>query len=395
MIEKKIFNDTETAFRLKTDLELNRALLLFNVMGIPSLIQPGILLTKFSLKARLPIQPLIKSTIFDQFCAGTSKDDCKPVIKEMHQVNLSSILDYSVEGKKTEEEFDAAFRVKKDLIKFAQEETEIPFAIFKPTALGSFEIWHKLSSHINLNEEEKVEWQKTKARVEDLCEEAYKQNVRLYADAEESWMQDAADDLMEEMMEKYNKDKALIFNTFQCYRWDRLDYLKALHKKANEKGFKIGAKIVRGAYMEKENKRAKKYGKKSPICENKKATDLNFNNVMTYCLDNIDDIAVFIGTHNEMSNYLALQAMEDQGIAKDDPRVWFSQLYGMSDQISYNLASKDYNTAKLVPFGPVKEVVPYLLRRAEENSSVEGQTNRELNLLQGEKKRRKLVLETN
>ncbi len=391
MIEKKIFNDTETAFRLKTDLELNRALLLFNVMGIPSLIKPGILLTKFSLKARLPIQPLIKSTIFDQFCAGTSKDDCKPVIKEMHQVNLSSILDYSVEGKKTEEEFDAAFRVKKDLIKFAQEETEIPFAIFKPTALGSFEIWHKLSSHINLNEEEKVEWQKTKARVEDLCEEAYKQNVRLYADAEESWMQDAADDLME----KYNKDKALIFNTFQCYRWDRLDYLKALHKKANEKGFKIGAKIVRGAYMEKENKRAKKYGKKSPICENKKATDLNFNNVMTYCLDNIDDIAVFIGTHNEMSNYLALQAMEDQGIAKDDPRVWFSQLYGMSDQISYNLASKDYNTAKLVPFGPVKEVVPYLLRRAEENSSVEGQTNRELNLLQGEKKRRKLVLETN
>ena len=395
MIEKKIFNDTETAFRLKTDLELNRALLLFNVMGIPSLIKPGILLTKFSLKARLPIQPLIKSTIFDQFCAGTSKDDCKPVIKEMHQVNLSSILDYSVEGKKTEEEFDAAFRVKKDLIKFAQEETEIPFAIFKPTALGSFEIWHKLSSHINLNEEEKVEWQKTKARVEDLCEEAYKLNVRLYADAKESWMQDAADDLMEEMMEKYNKDKALIFNTFQCYRWDRLDYLKALHKKANEKGFKIGAKIVRGAYMEKENKRAKKYGKKSPICESKKATDLNFNNVMTYCLDNIDDIAVFIGTHNEMSNYLALQAMEDQGIAKDDPRVWFSQLYGMSDQISYNLASKDYNTAKLVPFGPVKEVVPYLLRRAEENSSVEGQTNRELNLLQGEKKRRKLVLETN
>ncbi|MGW1453449.1 proline dehydrogenase family protein [Salegentibacter agarivorans] len=395
MIEKKIFNDTETAFRLKTDLELNRALLLFNVMGIPSLIQPGILLTKFSLKARLPIQPLIKSTIFDQFCAGTSKDDCKPVIKEMHQVNLSSILDYSVEGKKTEEEFDAAFRVKKDLIKFAKEETEIPFAIFKPTALGSFEIWHKLSSHINLNEEEKVEWQKTKARVEDLCEEAYKQNVRLYADAEESWMQDAADDLMEEMMEKYNKDKALIFNTFQCYRWDRLDYLKALHKKANEKGFKIGAKIVRGAYMEKENKRAKKYGKKSPICESKKATDLNFNNVMTYCLDNIDDIAVFIGTHNEMSNYLALQAMEDQGIPKDDPRVWFSQLYGMSDQISYNLASKDYNTAKLVPFGPVKEVVPYLLRRAEENSSVEGQTNRELNLLQCEKKRRKLVLETN
>lgn len=393
MIEKKIFNDTATAFKLKSDLELNRALLLFNVMGVPSLIKPGIFLTKYSLKAKLPIQPLIKNTIFDQFCAGTSKEDCKPVIKEMHQVNLSSILDYSVEGKKTEKEFDSAFRIKKDLIQFAREETEIPFAIFKPTALGSFEIWHKLSSHINLNDSEKEEWKKTKARVENLCKEAHKHGVRLYADAEESWMQDAADDLMEEMMEKYNTEKALIFNTFQCYRWDRLDYLKELHSRAKEKGFKIGAKIVRGAYMEKENKRAKKYGKKSPICENKKATDLHFNNVLAYCLDNIEDIAVFIGTHNEVSNYLALQIMEDQGITKDDPRVWFSQLYGMSDQISYNLANKNYNTAKLVPFGPVKDVVPYLLRRAEENSSVEGQTNRELNLLRREKKRRKMASE--
>ncbi|WP_037316916.1 proline dehydrogenase family protein [Salegentibacter sp. Hel_I_6] len=389
MIEKKIFNNTAVAFRLKSDLELNRALLLFNVMGIPPLIKPGIALTRFSLKAKLPIQPLIKHTIFDQFCAGTSKDDCKPVIKEMHEVNLSSILDYSVEGKKTEAEFDSAFRVKKDLIKFAKEETEVPFAIFKPTALGRFEIWHKLSSHVNLSKNEKEEWEKTKARVEGLCEEASKQKVRLYADAEESWMQDAADKLMEEMMRKYNREKALIFNTFQCYRWDRLDYLKKLHVQAKEEGFKIGAKIVRGAYMEKENKRARKYGKVSPICENKKATDLHFNNVLAYCLDNIEDIAVFIGTHNEMSNYLALQIMEDQGIAKDDPRVWFSQLYGMSDQISYNLAKREYNTAKLVPFGPVKDVVPYLLRRAEENSSVEGQTNRELNLLKEEKRRRK------
>jgi len=389
MIEKKIFNNTAVAFRLKSDLELNRALLLFNVMGIPPLIKPGIALTRFSLKAKLPIQPIIKHTIFDQFCAGTSKDDCKPVIKEMHEVNLSSILDYSVEGKKTEEEFDSAFRVKKDLIKFAKEETEVPFAIFKPTALGRFEIWHKLSSHVNLSKKEKEEWEKTEARVEGLCEEASKQNVRLYADAEESWMQDAADKLMEEMMRKYNREKALIFNTFQCYRWDRLDYLKKLHAQAREEGFKIGAKIVRGAYMEKENKRARKYGKESPICESKKATDLHFNNVLAYCLDNIDDIAVFIGTHNEMSNYLALQIMDDQGISKDDPRVWFSQLYGMSDQISYNLAKREYNTAKLVPFGPVKDVVPYLLRRAEENSSVEGQTNRELSLLTREKKRRK------
>lgn len=388
MIEKKIFNDTATAFRLKSDLELKRAILLFSVMGKPFMIKPGIALTKFALKAKLPVQPLIKNTIFDQFCGGISIDDCKPIIREMDEVNLSSILDYSVEGKVNEDEFDSAFEVKKELIAFAREEAEVPFAIFKPTALGRFEIWSKVSSHVSLSKEEKEEWERVKARVEGLCTEAKKYSVRLYADAEESWMQSAADDLMEEMMQKYNKEEALIFNTFQCYRWDRLDYLKELHKRAKKENFKIGAKIVRGAYMEKENKRARRQGRKSPICKNKEATDVNFNSVMAYCLDHLDDISVFIGTHNEMSNYLALQIMEDQNIAKNDPRVWFSQLYGMSDQISYNLARKGYNTAKLVPFGPVTDVVPYLLRRAEENSSVKGQTSRELTLLNGEINRR-------
>ena len=389
MIKQKIFNNTATAFRLKSDLELNRAILLFSVMGKPFMIKPGIALTKFALKAKLPVQPLIKNTIFDQFCGGISVDDCKPIIREMDDVNMSSILDYSVEGKKNEEEFDSAFKVKKELIAFASEESEVPFAIFKPTALGRFEIWRKLSSHISLSEEESAEWDRVRDRVEGLCSEAKKYNVRLYADAEESWMQTAADDLMEEMMRKYNKEEALIFNTFQCYRWDRLDYLKDLHEKAKKENFKIGAKIVRGAYMEKENRRARKYGQKSPICKSKKDTDVNFNSVLAYCLDHLDDISVFIGTHNEMSNYLAMQIMEDRGIARDDKRVWFSQLYGMSDQISYNLAENGYNTAKLVPFGPVTDVVPYLLRRAEENSSVEGQTNRELNLLNGEISRRK------
>lgn len=388
MIEKKIFNNTATAFRLKTDLDLKRAVLLFSVMGKPFMIKPGIALTKFALKAKLPVQPLIKNTIFDQFCGGISIDDCKPIIREMDDVNLSSILDYSVEGKVSEEEFDSAFNVKKELIAFAREESEVPFAIFKPTALGRFEIWQKVSSHVSLSEEEISEWERVKARVEGLCAEAKKFNVRLYADAEESWMQSAADDLMEGMMRKYNKEEALIFNTFQCYRWDRLQYLKKLHHTARKENFKIGAKIVRGAYMEKENRRARKYGQKSPICNSKKDTDANFNNVMAYCLDHLEDISVFIGTHNEISNYLALQIMEDQNIDKNDPRVWFSQLYGMSDQISYNLARKGYNTAKLVPFGPVKDVVPYLLRRAEENSSVEGQTSRELALLNGEIGRR-------
>lgn len=393
MIKQKLFNDTATAFRLKSDLELKRAVLLFGVMGKPFLIKPGIALTKFALKAKLPVQPLIKNTIFDQFCGGISIDDCKPIIREMDEVNLSSILDYSVEGKVNEEEFNSAFEVKKELIALAKEQSEVPFAIFKPTALGRFEIWKKLSSKISLNSEESDEWERVKERVEGLCKEASRLGVRLYADAEESWMQDAADDLMEEMMRRYNKEDALIFNTIQCYRWDRLEYIKQLHKKAQKEGFKIGAKVVRGAYMEKENKRARKYGKKSPICKNKEATDVNFNSVMAYCLDHLDDFSIFIGTHNEMSNYLALQIMEDQNIAKDDPRVWFSQLYGMSDQISYNLAKRGYNTAKLVPFGPVTDVVPYLLRRAEENSSVKGQTNRELSLLNGEISRRKATPE--
>ena len=389
MIKEKIFNDTATAFRLKSDLEINRAILLFSVMGTPSLIKPGIGLTKFALKAKLPITPIIKNTIFDQFCGGVTIDDCKPVMDQMDEVNLSSILDYSVEGKKNEEEFDSAYNVKLELIELAKEESEVPFAIFKPTALGRFKIWHKVSSHVSLNEKEKEEWERVQQRVEGLCEKAHKLKVRLYADAEESWMQEAADLLMEKMMAKFNQDEALIFNTFQCYRWDRLDYIKQLHAKAKEQCFKIGAKIVRGAYMEKENKRAKKIGKKSPICISKEATDVNFNSVMGYCLDHLEDFSLFIGTHNEISNYLALQILEDKDIAKDDQRVWFSQLYGMSDQISYNLAARGYNTAKLVPFGPVKDVVPYLLRRAEENSSVKGQTSRELSLLNREKERRK------
>ncbi|UAB82832.1 proline dehydrogenase family protein [Zunongwangia sp. SCSIO 43204] len=389
MIKEKIFNDTETAFRLKSDMEINRAVLLFSVMGKPSLIKPGIGLTKFALKAKLPITPLIKNTIFDQFCGGVTIEDCKPTMDQMDEVNLSSILDYSVEGKKTEEEFDSAYKVKLELIELAKEENEVPFAIFKPTALGRFKIWHKVSSHVSLNDKEKEEWERVQKRVEGLCEKANELKVRLYADAEESWMQEAADNLMEKMMAKFNQNDALIFNTFQCYRWDRLEYIKELHAKAKEQGFKIGAKIVRGAYMEKENKRARKRSQKSPICESKEATDVNFNSVMGYCLDHLEDFSLFIGTHNEISNYLALQIMEDKGIAKDDQRVWFSQLYGMSDQISYNLAARGYNTAKLVPFGPVKDVVPYLLRRAEENSSVKGQTSRELNLLTREKERRK------
>ena len=390
MIRKKIFNNTKSAFKLKSNTELDRAIFLFSMMNYSSLVKAGSALTKFSLKLHLPVETLIKKTIFEQFCGGVTEEDCKPVTNEMYDENLHSILDYSVEGKETEEEFDAAMRKKLSLIKYAKGREEISFAMFKPTGIGRFEIWEKVSEKISLTEDEKEEWERVKERVNTLCSKAHELNVRLYADGEETWMQTAADDLMEEMMRKYNTgEKVLIYNTLQCYRWDRLDYLKQLHEKGKKDGFKVGAKIVRGAYMEKENARAKKLGYPSPICESKEATDVNFNSTLSYCLNHLEDISVFIGTHNEVSSYLALQIMEDKGLSIEDSRIWFSQLYGMSDHISYNLAKKGYNAVKLVPFGPVRDVVPYLLRRAQENTSVKGQTGRELSLLREEKKRRK------
>ena len=389
MIRKKIFNNTKSAFKLKSNTELDRALFLFGLMNRPTVVKAGTFLTNISLKLHLPVETLIKKTIFEQFCGGVTEDNCKPTTKEMYDENLHSILDYSVEGKETEAEFDAAMEKKLSLIDYANESEEISFAMFKPTGIGRFAIWEKVSEKISLNDAEKEEWERVKKRVDTLCKRAYELKVRLYADAEETWMQTAADDLMEEMMRKYNKEEVLIFNTLQCYRWDRLQYLKDLHEKGKKEGFKIGAKIVRGAYMEKENARAKKLGYPTPICESKEATDVNFNSVLSYCLNHLDDISVFIGTHNEVSSYLALQIIEDKGLSIDDERIWFSQLYGMSDHISYNLARKGYNAVKLVPFGPVRDVVPYLLRRAQENTSVKGQTGRELSLLREERKRRK------
>lgn len=389
MIIKKIFNDTKTAFKLKSNGELDRALFLFNLMNRQSLVKAGMVLTNLSLKLHLPVEGIIRKTIFDQFCGGITAEDCKPVINNMYNEKLHSILDYSVEGKETEVQFDEALAKKKSLVEFAAREQELPFSVFKPTGIGRIGLWEKVSEKLSLTAEEQEEWNRVKKRVEVLCSTAYDLKIKLYADAEESWMQDAADELMEEMMLKYNKEEVIIFNTLQCYRWDRMDYLAGLHEKAKQEGFKIGIKLVRGAYLEKENARAHQLGKQSPICESKEATDVNFNNVMAYCLANLDDISLFIGTHNEVSNYLALQIIDDKGLEFNDERIWFSQLYGMSDHISFNLAKNGYNSAKLVPFGPVRDVVPYLMRRAEENTSVAGQTGRELSLLREEKKRRK------
>ncbi len=250
-------------------------------------------------------------------------------------------------------------------------------------------MYEKLGEGQILTVYEKEEWSRVEARFEKVCQKAFDNDIALLIDGEESWMQDAADELVERMMQKYNKQKPIVYNTLQMYRWDRLDYLKGLHQKAKSEGFYIGMKLVRGAYMEKENKRAEEKGYQSPICESKEATDANFDAAVDYMLNNIDVMAIFAGTHNELSSYTLMEKMQEKGISKNDSRIWFGQLYGMSDNISYNLANESYNVAKYLPFGPVKDVMPYLIRRAEENTSVAGQTSRELLLIKTERNRRK------
>lgn len=390
MSTNSLFDNTETAFQLKSDSELERAYFLFKMISNEPLVKIGSAVTKFALNINLPVEGLIRSTVFDHFCGGVNELDCMPTVDRLQEVGVSSVLDYSVEGKEEEEQFEATTKKVIELTKFAKNKEAMPFSVFKPTGLGMFKIWQKLTEKEALTNEEKDLWNNIVSRYDRISKVAHESNIRILIDAEESWMQDAADDLCEKMMEKYNKERPIIFNTLQCYRWDRLDYLKGLHKRAKEKGFKLGFKVVRGAYMEKENDRALEKGYKSPICESKKATDDNFNNVLKYIFDNLDDIELFAGTHNESSTYIAMDIMKQKSISKSDDRVWFGQLFGMSDHISFNLGAEGYNVGKYIPFGPVKDVMPYLIRRAEENTSVAGQTSRELTLLKKEKERRNL-----
>jgi proline dehydrogenase len=391
MTKNQIFENTKVAFQLKSDSELERAYFLFKMISHQPLVKIGTAATNFALKANLPVEGLIRSTVFDHFCGGVSEEDCLPVIDKMFNFGVSSVLDYSVEGKETEEQFDAATQKTLKIINFSDDREAMPIAVFKPTGFGRFHLYEKKSANKPFTGQEQKEWDRVVARYHAVCKLGKEKDVEILIDGEESWMQDAADVLVEEMMRTYNKDKAIVYNTLQLYRWDRFDYLKQLHQRAKAEGFKIGVKIVRGAYMEKERLRAEEKGYKSPICESKFETDQNFNETLQYILNNLNDIAVFIGTHNEESSYLAMQLMQELGIYKNNNNVWFGQLYGMSDHISFNLAADGYNVAKYVPFGPVKDVMPYLIRRAEENTSVAGQTSRELNLITVERKRRKLA----
>lgn len=386
---EQIFNNTKTAFALKSDTELDRAYFLFKLIDNQPLVRIGTAVTNFAIKAHLPVEGLIRATVFDHFCGGVNEDDCLPVVDKMFTKGVSSVLDYSVEGKEEDEQFDAALDMTLKTIEFAAEKEAIPFAVFKPTGLGRLALYEKVGAKEPLTSEEKEEWERVVVRFDVVCFDAHKKNVALLIDAEESWMQDAADDLVMEMMRKYNKEKTIVFNTLQMYRWDRMDYLKQLHEIAKTEGFFIGMKLVRGAYMEKEIKRAEENGVRSPICGSKEATDENYDEAVLYMLEHLDTMAIFAGTHNELSSYNLMELMQVRKLSTNDQRIWFGQLYGMSDNISYNLAANGYNVAKYLPFGPVRDVMPYLIRRAEENTSVAGQTSRELTMIKAERDRRK------
>ncbi len=386
---KNIFDNTQIAFKLKSDTELDRAYFLFKLIDNQPLVRIGTAVTNFALKVNLPVEGLIRATVFDHFCGGVNEDDCVNVVDKMYSKGVSSVLDYSVEGKEEEEQFDAVLEKTLKLIDFAKGKKAIPFAVFKPSGFGRIGLYQAVGEGKKLNRAETEEWNRIVARFDKVCSISHDNDVALLIDGEESWMQDAVDHLVEEMMQKYNKIKPIVFNTLQMYRWDRLDYLKKLHEKANKEGFFIGMKLVRGAYMEKENQRAIEMGYPTPICESKEATDENYNTTLKYMVDNIVGMSVFAGTHNELSTYFLMNLMEEKGIRSDDSRIWFGQLYGMSDNISFNLAAEGYNVAKYLPFGPVKDVMPYLIRRAEENTSVAGQTSRELSMIKTERNRRK------
>ena len=385
-----IFENTENAFSLKTDSELERAYFLFRMIANEPLVRIGTAVTNFAIKAHLPVEGLIRASVFDHFCGGVSEEDCLPVVDKMFSKGVCAVLDYSVEGKADETSFDAELVKTLKLLEFVKEKDAIPFAVFKPTGFGRFALYQKRGEGQELNDDEQAEWNRIENRFDIVCSKAEIMGVSLLIDAEESWMQDAADELVERLMRKYNTKRTVVCNTLQMYRWDRLDYLKEQHRKADGGGYRIGYKLVRGAYMEKDNARAEEHGYPTPICVSKADTDVNFDAALRYILDNLDTISLFAGTHNEESSLLLIDLMAERSIDATDLRVWFGQLYGMSDHISYNLSERGYNVAKYLPFGPVKDVMPYLIRRAEENTSVAGQTSRELELIRQEKARRKL-----
>ena len=383
------YRDTKTAFVSKTDRDLKHAYLLFRMLSKNWLVKIANSFLQLGLKFHLPIAWIVKPTVYRHFCGGETIDECIPVVKKIETFNVKAILDYSVEGTETPDSIYSTLEETIQTIHNAAAHKNIPFAVFKPTAFSLKTSLEKASNKKAITRDERDEIFKFRDRIFLLCETAYKMHVPILIDAEHSWYQQIIDEVVDEMMQMFNKKEAIVYNTFQMYRKDRLAYLKECQEKAEKGCYFLGAKFVRGAYMERERERAHKFNYPSPIHDTKEKTDNDFNEALRFSVEHIDRIAIFNGTHNEYSCWYLTELMKEHGIQKNDPHVWFSQLYGMSDHISFNLAAEGYNVAKYVPYGPVKHVMPYLIRRAEENTSVKGQSGRELTLIEQELKRRK------
>ena len=383
------FNDSKNAFKDKSDFDLNRAFFLFQTLNYPTISKFLTIILKVILSLRIPINFLIKLTIFKQFCGGETIFESSKTIDKLWKSSIGTILDYSAEGQENEEDFKDVYEETLKVLDIAKNNPKIPFVVFKLTGLIQFNILKKLSDKEKLSEDENSSLMKLNKRLNTICNKAKDINKPIFIDAEESWIQDGIDDLVFSLMKQFNKEKVLIFNTVQMYRHDRLAYLKNLSQIAQAEGFKIGLKIVRGAYHEKEIERALEKGYNIPVHEKKSNTDKDFNNALKFCVENINHISICSGTHNIESSTYLLKLMKEHSIKNNDDRIYSSQLLGMSDNISYNLSNANYNVSKYVPYGPVKKVIPYLIRRAEENRSISGQMGRELKNILEEKKRRK------
>ena len=387
-----LLDNTKNAFILKSNFELNKAYFLFKIISNRTLTGIGKNLLNISLKLKLPVLFLVRSTVFKQFCSGETLDESFETVKTLNEKNVKSYLHYSVEGVENEDSYDSSHEEIKESIVFASKKNILDFTVFKPTAIASSILLQKISQGDELSNEEKVLYDKVLIRFDNICNLASKKKIKILIDAEESWIQYAIDDIALKMMIRYNKTNTIVYNTSQMYRHDRINYLKQLYEVSKKKKFFVGIKLVRGAYIEKENSRAKKLNYKSPICSSKIDTDINFDEGAKFILSNLEQFSLFCGTHNENSIYKIIDLMSQFNLKKQNPNIWFGQLYGMSDNISFNLAEQGFNVIKYLPYGPIKEVIPYLIRRAEENTSVKGQTSRELELIKKELIRRRTNL---
>lgn len=384
------FDNTEVAFNGKSSKDLRRAYWLFKIVANPTMVSFGKWATNFAIKTHLPIKGMIKATIFKQFCGGESITESLKTSNQLAEYGVKTILDYSIEGKTEEKDFDLTVAEIIATIEQGKSNVNIPFAVFKVTGICLFSVLEKVNaSSENLDADTQLQYDNLYHRVDQICKAAFDADVPVFIDAEETWIQDSIDRLAKDMSLKYNKKRAIVFNTAQLYRHDRLAFIESeiVHARANN--YFYGIKLVRGAYMEKERERAEKKGYPSPIQPNKNASDTDYDKAVETVLDNLDITSACVGTHNEESSAKLAQLMIERGIEKNDKRIYFAQLLGMSDHISYNLSHNEYNVAKYVPYGPIKEVLPYLLRRADENTSVAGQTTRELSLIIKERARRK------